>query len=130
MAGVGLSLKALANPSPLSLPGQMLESMERQTVVEWDRRCVAEARAGLLLERQVDKKRKELQKQLAAENRQLAMEQKARWDWALRLVYMFIVHRDLLYVGTTDGDSCCGNHEFGLYAVNILWIRCFVLRIY
>ena len=98
MAGVGLSLKALANPSPLSLPGQMLESMERQTVVEWDRRCVAEARAGLLLERQVDKKRKELQKQLAAENRQLAMEQKARWDWVLRVVYMFIVHRDLLYM--------------------------------
>ena len=74
----------------------MLESMERQTVVEWDRRCVAEARAGLLLERQVDKKRKELQKQLAAENRQLAMEQKARWDWVLRVVYMFIIHRDLL----------------------------------
>jgi len=93
-------------------------------VVEWDRRCVAEARAGLLLERQVDKKRKELQKQLAAENRQLAMEQKARWDWVLRLVYTFIVHRDLLdiYVHTKDGDSCCGNHEFGAYAVNILWI--------
>lgn len=56
-------------------------------MAEWDRRCVAEARAGLLLERQVEKKRKELQKQLAEENRQLAMEQKARWEGVVRLVH-------------------------------------------
>ena len=61
--------------------------MEKQTVAEWDRRCVAEARAGLLLERQVERKRKELQKQLAEENRQLAMEQKARWEGVVRLVH-------------------------------------------
>lgn len=61
--------------------------MEEQTVAEWDRRCVAEARAGLLLERQVERKRKELQKQLAEENRQLAMEQKARWEGVVRLVH-------------------------------------------
>lgn len=59
---------------------QILQDREKQTEVEWDRRCVAEATAGLLLERQTEKKRKELQKQLAEENRQLAMEQKARWE--------------------------------------------------
>lgn len=80
----------MAYLSPLLLPVQMLQHKEEQTVVEWDRRCVAEARAGLLLERQVEKKRKELQKQLAEENRQLAMEQKARWDWVLRQVCTFM----------------------------------------
>ena len=55
-----------------------MQDQEKQTEAEWDRRCVAEATAGLLLERQTEKKRKELQKQLAEENRQLAMEQKAR----------------------------------------------------
>ena len=45
---------------------------------EWDRRRVAEARAGLLLERKSEKTKKEIKKKLAEENRQLAMEQKAR----------------------------------------------------
>ena len=45
---------------------------------EWERRRVAEAKAGIILERQEERSRKELQKKLAEENRQLAMEQKAR----------------------------------------------------
>ena len=45
---------------------------------EWDRRRVAEARAGLVLESQLSKKKKEQAKKLAEENRQLAAEQRAK----------------------------------------------------
>ena len=50
------------------------EELER----EWERRRVTEARAGMILDSQLAKKRKQLTKQLAEENRQLADEQRAR----------------------------------------------------
>lgn len=46
---------------------------------EWERRRVTEARAGMVLDSQLAKKRKELTRQLAEENRQLAAEQRARY---------------------------------------------------
>ena len=46
---------------------------------EWERRRVTEARAGMILDTQMAKRKKELTKQLAEENRQLADEQRARW---------------------------------------------------
>lgn len=46
---------------------------------EWERRRVTEARAGMILDTQQAKKKKELTKQLAEENRQLADEQRARY---------------------------------------------------
>ena len=58
---------------------QTLESEEREREREWERRRVAEARAGLVLEAQLGRQRKDELKKLAQENRQLAEEQLARW---------------------------------------------------
>ncbi len=53
---------------------------EQELEGEWERRRVTEARAGMILDTQLAKKRKQLTKQLAEENRQLADEQKATYD--------------------------------------------------
>ena len=45
---------------------------------EWDRRRLAEARAGLVKENEIKWKREELRKVFAAENKQLAEEQRAK----------------------------------------------------
>ena len=45
---------------------------------EWERRRVTEARAGMILDTQLAKKKRDMAKQLAEENRQLADEQRAR----------------------------------------------------
>ena len=45
---------------------------------EWERRTVAVTRAGLVMESQLEKKKKQLAKELAEQNRQLAAEQRAR----------------------------------------------------
>lgn len=52
---------------------------EQELEREWERRRLAEARAGLLLELQTKKTKEQLQKELAAENKQLAAEQRARY---------------------------------------------------
>ena len=52
---------------------------EQELDSEWERRRVTEARAGMILDTQREKKRKQLTKQLAEENRQLADEQRARY---------------------------------------------------
>ena len=57
---------------------QALRSEEREREKEWDRRRVAEAKAGLVLESQLEKKQRDLRKKLAEENRQLAAEQRAK----------------------------------------------------
>ena len=57
---------------------QALRSEEREREKEWDRRRVAEAKAGLVLESQLEKKQKDLKRKLAEENRQLAAEQRAK----------------------------------------------------
>ena len=45
---------------------------------EWERRRLAEARAGLVRENQIAREREELRKQLANENKKIAAEQRAR----------------------------------------------------
>ena len=57
---------------------QSLQSEEREREEEWDRRRVAEARAGLVLEAQLNRRKKDELKKLARENRQMAEEQLAR----------------------------------------------------
>ena len=57
---------------------QVLQNEEEARDLEWERRRVTEARAGLVLESQLNKHKKELVKKLKEENRQLAAEQKAR----------------------------------------------------
>ena len=52
----------------------------REREKEWNRRRIAEARAGLVLEAQLARRRKDEMKKLAQENRQLAEEQLARWS--------------------------------------------------
>ena len=52
---------------------------EQELEREWERRRVTEARAGIILDSQLAKKRKQLTKQLAEENRQLADEQRATY---------------------------------------------------
>lgn len=53
-------------------------SDQRQIEVEWDRRRVAEAKAGLILENQLNKKKKQEAKDLVYQNKLLAAEQKTK----------------------------------------------------
>ena len=57
---------------------QEIRRKEWELDCEWDRRRVAEAKAGLILESQLEKRKRELTKKLAEENRQLAAEQRAK----------------------------------------------------
>lgn len=57
---------------------QRLESEEREREKEWNRRRIAEARAGLVLENQLSRQRREERKELARENKQMAEEQQAK----------------------------------------------------
>lgn len=54
---------------------------------EFDRQRVAQARAATLLEREHERKREELNKRMADENRRLAQEQKAHKDYLDKEVY-------------------------------------------
>ncbi|XP_050412999.1 RIB43A-like with coiled-coils protein 2 [Patella vulgata] len=54
---------------------------------EFDKQRVANARAALLLEREADRKRRDITKQLADENRRLSQEQKAHKDFLYKEVY-------------------------------------------
>ena len=57
---------------------QTLKSEEIEREKEWERQRVAQARAGLVLEAQLARCRKDELKKLAQENRQLAEDQLAR----------------------------------------------------
>jgi len=54
---------------------------------EWERQQNANARAGLLMEREADRKRRDIQKQQADENRRLGQEQNAHQDFMDKEVY-------------------------------------------
>ena len=56
---------------------QILEEEERRLEQEWERQRVAEARAGLILENHLKRKKKELEDKLREENQLLAKEQNA-----------------------------------------------------
>ncbi|OWF35801.1 RIB43A-like with coiled-coils protein 2 [Mizuhopecten yessoensis] len=54
---------------------------------EWERQQVANARAAMLLEREMDRKRRELDREQADENRRLASEQTSHKDFLNKEVY-------------------------------------------
>ncbi|XP_048742780.1 RIB43A-like with coiled-coils protein 2 [Ostrea edulis] len=54
---------------------------------EWERQQNANARAGMLMEREMERKRRELERQQAEENRRLAKEQKGHIDFLDKEVY-------------------------------------------
>ncbi|XP_067684543.1 RIB43A-like with coiled-coils protein 2 [Haliotis asinina] len=54
---------------------------------EWERQQVANARAALLLEREMARKRQEMDRQMADENRRLSQEQKTHKDYLYKEVY-------------------------------------------
>lgn len=54
---------------------------------EWERQMSANARAGLLLEREKERRERDLKKQLADENRRLSQEQKAHKEFLDNEVY-------------------------------------------
>lgn len=56
---------------------QALRDEERQRDLEWDRQRAKSAHVGLLLEREVDRSVKKVNKRLTEENLQLAIDQKA-----------------------------------------------------
>lgn len=66
---------------------ERLEQEKKLRDEEFDRQRVANARAAMLLEREHDRKREELNKRLADENRRLAQEQKAHQDFLDKEVY-------------------------------------------
>ncbi|XP_046363465.1 RIB43A-like with coiled-coils protein 2 [Haliotis rufescens] len=54
---------------------------------EWERQQVANARAALLLEREMARKKQDMDRQMADENRRLSQEQKAHKDYLYKEVY-------------------------------------------
>lgn len=66
---------------------QRLEEEKRLRDEEFDRQRQAHARAGMLLEREKDRREKELKKQLDDENRRLAQEQKSHQSYLDKEVY-------------------------------------------
>ncbi|XP_076447852.1 RIB43A-like with coiled-coils protein 2 [Babylonia areolata] len=69
------------------MENERLRQEEELRNKEWERQQNANARAGLLLEREMERKRKDLEKQQADENRRLALEQKAHLDFLDKEVY-------------------------------------------
>ena len=71
-------IKCMTYAHILCLHVQEMLSDQQQVEIEWDRRRVAEAKAGLVLENQLNKKKKQEAKELAEQNKLLAAEQKAK----------------------------------------------------
>ena len=64
-----------------------MEQEQRLRDLEHDRQRLANARAAMLLEREMERKREELNKRTADENRRLAQEQQSHKDYLDREVY-------------------------------------------
>ena len=64
-----------------------LAEMERLEQEEFDKRRLIEAKAGIIAERQLERKEKELAKALDEENRRLDYEQKAHLEHLNKVVY-------------------------------------------
>ena len=69
------------------LPTQRLRQEEELRNKEWERQANANARAGLLVDRELERKRREMERQQADENRRLAQEQKRHQDFLDNEVY-------------------------------------------
>lgn len=70
-----------------SLFFQRLRQEEQLKDKEWERQQVANARAALLLEREMARKKQDMDRQMADENRRLSQEQKAHKDYLYKEVY-------------------------------------------
>ena len=66
---------------------QRLRQEEELRNKEWERQQNANARAGLLLDREMERKRNDINRQMADENRRLALEQKAHVEFLDKEVY-------------------------------------------
>jgi hypothetical protein len=61
--------------------------MERLENEEFDKRRIIEAKAGVIAERQLERKERELAQQRLDENKRLDAEQKSHQDYLKRVVY-------------------------------------------
>jgi hypothetical protein len=61
--------------------------MERLENAEFDKRRIIEAKAGMIIEKQLERKEKELLQNLADENKRLDFEQKSHQDHLKKVVY-------------------------------------------
>lgn len=66
---------------------QRLQQEEKLRCLEHDRQRIANARAAMLLEREQERKREELNRRMADENRRLAQEQLSHQDYLNKEVY-------------------------------------------
>lgn len=66
---------------------QRLDEMDRLEKEEFDKRRIVEAKAAMIVERQLERKEKELLKQLADENKRIDYEQKNHQDYLNKVVY-------------------------------------------
>ena len=64
-----------------------MDEEQKRRDAEWDRQREAQARAGSLLEREQERRQKDMKKQLDDENRRLAMEQTGHQDYLSKAVY-------------------------------------------
>ena len=71
----------------LPLSAQRLRQEEELRNKEWERQQNANARAGLLMDRELERKRREIERQQADENRRLAQEQKRHQEFLDKEVY-------------------------------------------
>jgi hypothetical protein len=61
--------------------------MERLENEEFDKRRLIEAKAGMIAERQLDRRERELARELELENRRLNNEQKSHLEYLNKVVY-------------------------------------------
>lgn len=61
--------------------------MERLEKEEFDKRRIVEAKAGMIAEKQLERKEKELLKKLVDENQRLHYEQKSHQEYLDKVVY-------------------------------------------
>lgn len=71
----------------LFLYQQRLKDEEARRDAEWERQMSAHARAGMVLEREKERRERDLRKQLADENLRLGQEQKAHNEYLEKEVY-------------------------------------------
>jgi hypothetical protein len=61
--------------------------MERLEKEEFDKRRIIEAKAGMIAERQLERRERELARELELENRRLNNEQKSHLEYMNKVVY-------------------------------------------
>ena len=64
-----------------------MKEIERLEQEEFDKRRIIEAKAGLITEKQIERKERELLQKLTDENKRLDYEQKSHKDYLDKVVY-------------------------------------------